>query len=78
MHVSITHDAQGVITAVAASPPDAPVMSLAPQAGESVTALDVPEVSAEGDPQQILERLTDLVKNYRVDVRADTLTRKEG
>ncbi|MCX4967266.1 hypothetical protein OHA98_21355 [Streptomyces sp. NBC_00654] len=78
MRVSITHDAQGFITALAASPPDAPVASLTPQAGESVTELDVPEVSAEGDPQQIVERLTDLVENYRIDVRAEALTRKQG
>lgn len=76
MRVSVTHDAQGLITAVAASPPDAPVANLVPQAGESVTELEAPEVRFEDDPQRIVERLTELVENYRVEIHADTLTRK--
>ncbi|MFI1980276.1 hypothetical protein [Streptomyces wedmorensis] len=78
MRVSVVHDEQGFISALVASPPDAPVASLVPQAGERVTELDVPEVSAEGDPQEVVRRLTDVVENYRVDTGSRALTPKQA
>ncbi|MFB7469998.1 hypothetical protein [Kitasatospora sp. NPDC056184] len=76
MRVSVVHDEQGFISALVASPPGAPVARLRPQAGERVTELDVPEVSTDGDPQEVVGRLTDVVENYRVDLATRTLASK--
>ncbi len=78
MRVSVVHDEQGFISALAASPPGAPVASLVPLAGERVTELDVPEVSADGDPQEVVGRLTDVVENYRVDTDTRALAPKQA
>lgn len=76
MRVSVIHDSQGAIIGLAASPPGAPVATLVPKAGERMTEVDVPDIDAEGDPQQIFEHLADMVENYRIDIRADRLMRK--
>ncbi|MEU0196428.1 hypothetical protein ABZ250_42575 [Streptomyces afghaniensis] len=78
MRISVVHDEHGFISALAASPPDAPVASLVPQAGERVTELDLPEVSADGVPREVLGRLTDVVENYRVDTDTRTLAPKQA
>ncbi|MFE7564903.1 hypothetical protein [Kitasatospora sp. NPDC057500] len=78
MLISFVHDEHGFISALAASPPDAPVAHLVPQVGEFVTRLDVPDVSADGDPQEVLGRLTDVAENFRVDTEARALTRKQA
>ncbi|GHF83586.1 hypothetical protein [Streptomyces thermodiastaticus] len=77
MRVSVVHDEHGFISALVASPPDAPVASLVPQAGERVTELDVPDIRADGDPQEVIGRLTDVVENYRVATDTRTLARRQ-
>jgi hypothetical protein len=76
MRVSVIHESQGAIIGLAASPTGAPVANLVPKAGERVTEVDVPELSAGGGAQQIFERLADMVENYRIDVPSNTLRRK--
>ncbi|WP_277330266.1 hypothetical protein [Streptomyces sp. JH34] len=43
-----------------------------------MTELDAPEVSADGDPAEVVGRLTDVVENYRVDTDAQALAPKSA
>jgi hypothetical protein len=78
MRISVIHDGVGGVIGLVATPPGAPTAYLVPRAGERMAEVDVPELDAESDAQEIFERLADLAENYRIDIGEATLIPKQG
>jgi hypothetical protein len=70
MRLTVTHDVQGNIAAVVASPPDSPVMYLVARPGQRVTELEIPELKSDKGIDQIREHLTELIENHQVAIES--------
>ena len=69
MRLVIVHDIYGNVMGVTASPPDLPLGHPQTRPGELVAQLEDPDITMHLKPDEIRHRLTDLVKNHRVEVR---------
>jgi hypothetical protein len=77
MRLTIIHDSKGNITNLVAYSGDGPAACPAAKPGELVTQVDTPENIGQLGAQEIFERLSDIVENYRVDVDSKAkLTKK--
>ena len=77
MRLTIIHDSEGNITAFAVYPTDGPAAYPATESGALVTQVEVREITDKLGAQEMLQRLSDLAENYRVDVESKArLTRK--
>ena len=77
MRLTIIHDSNGNIRKLVAYPADGPAAYPATRPGELVAQVEIPELTADRGAQKILEHLSDLAENYRVEVDSKTkLTRK--
>jgi hypothetical protein len=78
MRLTIVHDRRGNIVSLIACPADAPPADPAMRPGEFVTQVDFPEITVDLDERTIFERLSDLARNYRVELDTKaTLTKKD-
>jgi hypothetical protein len=72
MLVTAYHDAQGNVMALIARSDGAPPAHMELRPGRHESEVEVPELTADLDPQQIGEKLTDLMSNRRVEFDGDT------
>ena len=69
MRLMIIHDDFSNIIGIIASSPDAPLAYPQIKPGERVAQVDAPDIGIDLTPQQLHDQLSDLVKNYRVEMR---------
>jgi hypothetical protein len=78
MRLTIVHDSQDNIASLVAYPADAPPAYPATRPGEFVTQVDFPEIAVDLDERTMFERLSDVKRNYRVEVDTKArLTKKD-
>jgi len=78
MKLMVSHDRRGNMTAIVASP-DSPVERCTVlRRGQRVTEIEVPEITLDLGPKQILERLSDLMQTHKIELGGESyrLTRK--
>jgi hypothetical protein len=72
MSLWATHDEDGNISALIASPPNSPGAGMGIPPRQRSTEVEAPEVTPDfSDPAKVVERLTELRENYRVEAGAD-------
>jgi hypothetical protein len=69
MRITVVHNSQGEILALVASSPDAPPAQMELQPGQRMTEVEVPEETLSLESPQLNERLSELMRNYRVEVQ---------
>jgi hypothetical protein len=68
MKLMVSHDRRGNMTAIVASP-DSPVgRCTVLRPGQRVTEIEVPEITLDLGPKQILERLSDLMQTHKIEL----------
>lgn len=73
MRLVIIHDSLGNVLGLTASPPDGPVAYPETKPGYQVTLVDAPDMTVLS-PEQIHERLSDLVEHYKIDMSGSRAT----
>lgn len=78
MKIRAIHDAQGNITKIAVSPPNAPSGVPSVPAGHSVTEVDT-DIGIDLKDPTSFNRLVEVLKNFRVEVKTEAkLVKKTG
>jgi len=79
LKLSILHDRDGNISAIAAYPPNVPPAYPAASDGQFLAELEIDDIDPQRDGDQIVERLDDLRKNFRVQKGGNaSLVRREN
>ena len=69
MRITVVHNSQGEISALVVSSPDAPPAQMELLPGQRMTEVEVPEETLNLESPQLNERLSELMRNYRVEVQ---------
>jgi hypothetical protein len=69
MRITVVHNSQGEISALVASSPDAPPAHMELPPGQRMTEVEAPEETLSLESPQLNERLSDLMRNNRVEVQ---------
>ena len=70
MRILAAHDAKGNIHHVVVCPTDAPVATVTTEAGLLITEIEVPDGLDLSDPERSSHRLSEVLKDFQVEVRA--------
>jgi len=71
MKILTVHDGRGNIDACVVQPPNAPPVAMSAAPGQVVSEVEAREVRIDLDDPESLQRLVDVVRNFRVEVKTE-------